>query len=89
MRNGNPLPIPGDCRDGVLAAFWRRPEAYLSSTVRRSISAFGEVKNLSEGLRKLEDDLARGIWAERNRAVLRLSSLDVGYRIISARVRTA
>ena len=82
-----PLPIPDDCRDGVLAAFWKRPEAYLNSTVRRSISAFAGVKNVSAGLRTLQEDLASGTWAERNRDVLHESSLDVGYRIISARVR--
>lgn len=25
-----PLKIPADCKDGLLAAFWKRPEAYLS-----------------------------------------------------------
>lgn len=78
---------PGDCKDGFLAAFWKRPEAYLNSTVRQSISPFSTLKNLSEGLQKLEDDIASGVWAKNNQAILSLSSLDVGYRLISARVR--
>lgn len=82
-----PLQIPSDCKDGFLAAFWKRPEAYLNSTVRQSISPFSKIKNVSEGLQKLEDDLASGVWAKNNLAILSLSSLDVGYRIISAIVR--
>lgn len=85
----SPLPIPSDCQDGFFAAFWKRPEAYLSSKVRQSMSPFSKIKNLSDGLQKLENDLASGAWAKNNQAILSLSSVDVGYRIISARVRTA
>ena len=84
-----PLPIPSDCKDGHLAAFWKRPQAYLSRTVRQSTSPFAKIKNLAEGLQKLEDDLASGRWAKNNRAILDLSSLDVGYRLISAKVRNS
>jgi SAM-dependent methyltransferase len=82
-----PLPIPSDCKDGLLAAFWKRPEAYLSRQVRQSTSPFSKIKNLSEGLQKLEADLASGLWAKNNHAILNSSSLDVGYRIVSAKVR--
>jgi len=84
-----PLQIPSDCQDGFLTAFWKRPEAYLSSTVRQAMSPFSKIKNLSAGLQKLEDDLASGVWASNNHAILGLSWLDVGYRVISARVRNA
>jgi SAM-dependent methyltransferase len=84
-----PLKIPGDCKDGLFAAFWKRPEAYLSSKVRQSTSPFSKVKNLSEGLHQLEEDLASGLWVKNNHAILNSSSLDVGYRLISARVRNA
>jgi SAM-dependent methyltransferase len=84
-----PLQIPSDCKDGFLTAFWKRPEAYLSSTVRQAMSPFSKIKNLSAGLQKLEDDLASGVWASNNHAILGLSWLDVGYRVISARVRNA
>ena len=82
-----PLLIPSDCKDGLLAAFWKRPDAYLTSQVRQATSAFAKLKNLSERLQKLADDLASGVWARNNHAILGLSSLDVGYRIISAKVR--
>jgi hypothetical protein len=85
----SPLAIPGDCRDGLLAAFWKRPEAYLSSKVRQATSPFSKIKNLAEGLKKLEDDIASGAWARNNHSILGLTSLDVGYRLISARVRNA
>lgn len=84
-----PLPIPSDCKDGLLAAYWKRPEAYLSSEVRQSTSAFSKTKCLSEGLQKLEDDLASGVWVKNNHTILNSSSLDVGYRIISAKTRNA
>ena len=84
-----PLQIPSDCQDGFLTAFWKRPEAYLSTQVRQAMSPFSKIKNLSEGLQKLEDDLASGEWARNNHAILGLSDLDVGYRIISAKVRNA
>ena len=82
-----PLQIPSDCKDGFLTAFWKRPEAYLSPNVRQAMSPFSKVKNLAEGLQKLEDDLASGVWARNNQAILDASYLDVGYRLISAKVR--
>lgn len=82
-----PLQIPSDCQDGFLAAFWKRPEAYLSSQVRRSMSPFSKIKDLSRGLQKLEDDLTSGAWIKNNHAILHASFLDVGYRLITAKVR--
>jgi len=85
----SPLQIPSDCEDGFLAAFWKRPEAYLSSQVRQSMSPFSQIKNLSEGLQRLKDDLASGAWAKNNQSILNSSFLDVGYRLISAKVKKA
>jgi hypothetical protein len=33
-----PLPVPHDCTDGFLGAFWRRPHCYLDQRVRAGIS---------------------------------------------------
>jgi len=85
----SPLQIPSDRKDGFFAAFWKRPEAYLSSQVRQVMPPFSKIKKLSEGLQKLEDDLASGVWVKNNHAILGLSSLAVGYRIISAKVRSS
>jgi SAM-dependent methyltransferase len=76
-----PLPVPHDCRDGFLGAYWRRPEAYLDPAVRRSISVFAKI-DAEAGLRKLARDLAAGAWRERNAELLTLDALDVGYRLL-------
>ena len=83
----SPLQVPSDCKDGFFAAFWKRPEAYLNSKVRQATSPFSKIKDLSQGLQKLKDDLDSGAWVKNNHAILSASTLDVGYRIISAKVR--
>ena len=76
-----PLPIPHDCSDGFLCAHWRRPEAYLRPEVRGAISSFARI-DAEAGLAKLRADLASGRWVERNRHLLSLDALDLGYRIV-------
>ena len=80
------VPIPHDCRDGFLMAYWRRPEAYLDPVVRANISVFAllppaEVDALVAALRA---DLESGAWAERNADLLDLEALDLGYRVLVA-----
>ncbi len=72
-----------DCKDGFLACFWKRPEAYLQKNVRTAISTFSKIKNLELGLKKLESDLSTGEWHKRNANLLDKSHIDVGYRIIT------
>jgi SAM-dependent methyltransferase len=81
-----PVPIPHDCRDGFLMAYWRRPEAYLDPDVRANISVFSllpqsEVDAMVVALRA---DLAGGEWQRRNAALLELDELDFGYRVLVA-----
>lgn len=76
-----PLPVPHDCEDGFLCAYWRRPEAYLREDVRGAISSFSRI-DARPGLARLEADLASGRWAERNGDLLRLGELDAGYRLV-------
>src|SRR5262249_62196714 len=54
------LPVPADCTDGFLGAFWSRPEAYLDARVRAGISTFGIVGEAAVAPRipPLADDLA-------------------------------
>lgn len=82
-----PLLVPSDCQDGFFAAFWRRPEAYLSPEVRQSMSPFSKVENLEAGLQKLGEDLASREWPQKNHAILNAPALDVGYRVVTAKVR--
>jgi SAM-dependent methyltransferase len=81
-----PVPIPHDCRDGFLMAYWRRPDAYLDATVRANISVFSllpaaEVEAMVDSLRA---DLESGEWTRRNAELLELDELDFGYRVLVA-----
>lgn len=81
-----PVPIPHDCVDGFLGAFWRRPEAYLDPNVRSGISAFALMspEMPAEGLRGLDADIRSGAWEDHHRELLDLEELDLGYRLIVA-----
>ena len=78
------VPIPWDCRDGFMSAFWRRPDAYLDPTVRAGISTLAKrsEEELAEGLARLRADLASGAWARRHADLLERDELDVGYRLL-------
>ena len=80
------VPIPADCRDGFLLAYWRRPEALLDPVARANISVFALMDDAEEAalLARLEDDLRSGAWAERNADILELDALDVGCRLLVA-----
>lgn len=79
------LPVPHDCADGFLCAYWRRPEAYLDPEARGAMSSFARI-DAEAGLARLRDDLASGRWAGRNRDLLGLDALDAGYRIVSCEI---
>ena len=74
--------IPHDCVDGFLGAYWRRPEAYLDTTVQAAISSFAFVDDREAGLARLRDDLKSGRWRSRYGELLDRSELDLGYRLI-------
>lgn len=80
------VPIPSDCTDGFLCAYWKRPEAYLSPIVQAGISSFSVLprSEIDAGLTTLEDDLRSGRWHDRNSEILGRDSLDLGYRLIVA-----
>ncbi len=80
-----PVTIPHDCTDGLLCAFWRRPDAYLNANVRSGMSSFARI-DAEPGLVKLRDDLSSGRWAERNGHLLELDALDLGYRIVRCEI---
>ena len=42
-----PLPIPHECADGFLGAYWRRPYAYLNADTRNGLSSFATCEDLS------------------------------------------
>jgi SAM-dependent methyltransferase len=81
-----PVPIPHDCRDGFLGAYWRRPEAYLDPTVRAGISVFSLLPEDEVGaaLDALRADLRSGAWRRRNADILERDELDLGFRVVVA-----
>ena len=76
------VPVPHDCTDGFLGAYWRRPDAYLDPRLRSGISTFAKMAAPIDGLRRLEADLRTGAWATRYADLLELDQLDVGYRLV-------
>ena len=79
-----PLPVPHDCADGFLGAYWRRPHAYLDAGVRGAISTFGKLGPDRRSTGAPERDLADGAWAQRHGHLLARTELDLGYRLIVA-----
>jgi SAM-dependent methyltransferase len=78
------VPTPADCNDGFATAYWRRPEQYLSPTVRSNISAFARLDPalVDPGIAQLEQDLASGVWHERHADLLAQDSIDLGLRLV-------
>ncbi|NOX39172.1 MAG: class I SAM-dependent methyltransferase [Alphaproteobacteria bacterium] len=79
------VPIPHDCIDGLLCAYWCRPAAYLEPDVRRSMSSFSKISNVTEGLQRLEDDIQTGEWARKYSRFLDQDSYDFGYHLVVTR----
>ena len=81
-----PVPIPHDCRDGFLMAYWRRPAAYLDPVVRANISVFAllPADEVATMVRQLAADLDSGAWTARNGDLLARDTLDLGYRVLVA-----
>ncbi len=80
----SPVPIPHDCSDGFLGAYWRRPEAYLDRQVRAAISTFAKLDKAPKALEQLKADLNSGAWAARYGDLTALDALDIGYRLVVA-----
>jgi SAM-dependent methyltransferase len=80
-----PVPIPHDCTDGFLHAYWRRPHAYLDPQVRAGISAFAQMddERVEEGLARLRADLESGAWERRHADLLEFEEIDRGYRLLA------
>ena len=76
------VPIPHDCSDGFLGAYWRRPEAYLDQRVRSAISTFSKLRDVTSSLEQLGRDLKSGEWHRRYGNILTRSELDLGYRLV-------
>jgi SAM-dependent methyltransferase len=80
-----PVPIPHDCTDGFLYAYWRRPAAYLDPAVRKAISSFWKIEGAEAGFARLEADLASGAWEARYGGLLAQDTVDAGYCLVVSR----
>lgn len=79
-----PVPLSHDCTD-TYRAYWRRPEFYLNAEIRGAMSAFARI-DAEAGLARLRADLSSGRWAERNRYLLTMDTLDLGYRVVCCEI---
>ncbi len=79
-----PVPIPHDCTDGFLGAYWRRPHAYLEPEVRAAISTFAKLDEAPKALQQLKTDIKSDVWEQKYGHMNSLEELDIGYRLIVA-----
>lgn len=80
------VPIPYDCTDGFVEAYFARPEALLDPTVRAAQSAWGFIGSsaLEDGLARLAADLQSGAWDERHGNWRSLPSYSGPLRLVTA-----
>ena len=73
-------------QDGVLGAYWCRPEAYLDPAVRANCSglALADPAVVARGVAALEADLASGAWHGATPTWLSCRAIDLGYRLVVA-----
>jgi SAM-dependent methyltransferase len=83
------VPIPSDCVDGFFHAYWHRPAAYLHQPVRRGCSVWARAGGHAEhrAVEALAEDLASGVWEQRNAMLLGLESIDLGARLLIAQTK--
>jgi SAM-dependent methyltransferase len=79
------VPVPADCLDGFLAAYWSRPEAYLDPATRAAISSLAKLHpdSVERAMSRLAKDLDDGRWQARHGALLQADTCDVGYRLLT------
>jgi SAM-dependent methyltransferase len=80
-----PVPVPHDCSDGFLYAYWRRPQAYLDPRIRSGSSTFWAIDDPDAGLQRLKRDLETGEWERLHAGLLALDAYDAGYRLVVAK----
>ena len=80
------VPVPHDCIDGFLGAYWARPEAYLDPAVRAGISSFA-APGVDDALERLRADLASGAWNARHGHLRAADERDLGYRLVVSELR--
>jgi hypothetical protein len=79
-----PMPVPADMVDGVLAAHWNRPHAYLDPEVRACCSGLAQLdpQVVDAGMHALRRDLDSGAWHRRHADLGTAREFDAGYRLV-------
>ncbi|WP_437981601.1 class I SAM-dependent methyltransferase [Sorangium sp. So ce117] len=82
-----PVPIPNDCVDGFIEAFYARPERLLDPVVRRAQSAWGFIGAdvQARAVDALRAELASGEWDRRYGALRSQPSFDGSLRLVVSR----
>ncbi len=80
------LPVPLDCTDGFVEAYYGRPEAFLDPAVRAAQSAwqFADPEAVAAGLDRLADDLTSGEWDARHGHLRTQPELVCAIRLVVA-----
>ena len=80
------LPVPRECQDGFMAAFWGRPEAYLDPATRAATSPWHHLPTtvIDHAMTRLREDLDSGAWSRSYGHLLERKEFDVGMRLITA-----
>jgi SAM-dependent methyltransferase len=88
--DARPLPIPRECQDGILAAFYARPETYLDPAVRAGMSGFALLPPaiVAAAMDRLAADLRSGAWDERHGHLRSQPELEAGYRLVISSAAT-
>ena len=82
------VPMPSRCRDEFTSALWDRPEMFLESDVLRASSLWHRLdpQVIERGQERLRADLESGRWDERHGHLRALPELDIGLRLIRAKL---
>jgi SAM-dependent methyltransferase len=82
-----PVPLPRDCQDWMLGAFWAHPERVLDAQARNATSGFARMDPgvVDRVVAELGRDLADGSWAARHGHLREIAEHDVGLRLVIAR----
>ena len=80
------VPVPADCADGFLLAFWAHPEWVLDPRARAATSGFSRMPDdvVARVVGDVERDLADGTWERRHGYLRALDDYDAGLRLIVA-----
>ena len=80
--------MPCDTPDWMLGSYWAHPERVLDASARSATSAFARLSPevVERVVRAVGRDLQNGTWDERYGGLRELKELDVGLRLIVARV---